>query len=141
MAGALALAACGPQQPPAEPSPSPAAAVQVGQAHRLPSTLPPPGPQPRYVGRWSASAEGCSDPAWMFHARNVSTQGEVSCQFTDVADIPGGYRINAMCAAEAPPAPYQMQITFAESARAMMIAGGPWQAPTSLVYCGPLLSP
>jgi hypothetical protein len=71
----------------------------------------------------------------------VETKGEVSCQFTEVNDIPGGYRIDAMCSAEAPPAPYRMQVTFAESAHAMMIAGGPWQAPTSLVYCGPLPSP
>lgn len=136
----LLISACGPKSP-AEPPANPAAAAQVGDAERLPNTLPPPGAEPRFIGRWSATADGCSDPAWIFHARQVDTQGEVSCTFQDVTDIPGGYQINAMCSAETAPASYRIQLTFAESARAMMIAGGPWPAPTSLVYCGPLPSP
>jgi hypothetical protein len=52
-----------------------------------------------------------------------------------------GYDIQAQCTAEAPPAPYEIQLSFAESARAMMIAGGPWQQGTALVFCASLPTP
>jgi len=104
----------------------------------LPNTLPPPSADtPRYVGLWAASADGCADPAWRFEERGVSTQGEVSCSFTNVSIVETGYAIDATCTAEAPPAPYRIQLSFAESARAMMITGGPWDSPPALVYCAP----
>ncbi|HYD89382.1 MAG TPA: hypothetical protein VEA80_18025 [Vitreimonas sp.] len=133
---ALALAVFGCSQP-VEPPPDPEAAAEVGQAEPLPRALPPPTEQqPRYVGQWATSAEGCAEPAWRFEERGVTTRGEVACTFDTVTLTPTGYDIAATCTAEAPPAPYQIQLSFAESARAMMIAGGPWSAPTSLVYCG-----
>lgn len=124
---------------PAEPEPDSNAAAQVGEAQTLPSTLPAPSESlPRYVGMWATTAEGCTDPAWRFEERNISTQGEVSCAFQNVTMTDRGYDIQAQCTAEAPPAPYNIQLSFAESARAMMIAGGPWQQGTALVYCGAL---
>lgn len=131
------LVACSP--PPAEPPPDPEAARQVGEAEKLPSTLPPPSETtPRYVGLWATTAEGCADPAWRWEANRVTTQGEVSCAFNDVTLTPTGYTIAATCHAQAPPEQHNIQLSFAESARAMMIAGGPWSAPTSLVFCAPL---
>lgn len=137
-AASLALVAC---SKPAEPEPDPEAAAQVGEVQTLPSTLPAPSETtPRYVGLWATTAQGCSDPAWRFEANRVSTQGEVSCEFRQVAMTDRGYDIQAQCTAEAPPAPYNIQLSFAESARAMMISGGPWQTGTALVFCSALPS-
>lgn len=134
------LAGCSP--PPPEPQPDPEAAAEVGDVEPLPHTLPPPSETtPRYVGLWATTAEGCDEPAWRFEAERVTTRGEVACEFEQVTQTPPGYDIEASCTAEAPPAPYQIQLTFAESARAMMVAGGPWSEGTALVYCGPLPSP
>jgi hypothetical protein len=132
---AFAAAACAPPQE-TEPAPDPGAAAQVGPAQALPHALPPAnGDTPRYVGLWAASAEGCAEPAWRFEADRVSTRGEVSCTFSRVRATPTGYDIDASCTAEAAPAPYHIELSFAESARAMMTAGAPWSA-TGLVYCG-----
>ncbi len=135
----FALIAC---SEPAEPQPDPEAAAQVGEAEPLPTTLPPlSATTPRYLGLWATTAEGCSDPAWSFEARRVSTQGEVSCEFQNVAMTERGYDIQAQCTAQAAPEPHTIQLSFAESARAMMISGGPWQSGTALVFCSALPSP
>jgi len=133
IAAAAALIACSEVAP---PPPDPEAAAQIGEAQILPRTLPPTNQAaPRYVGQWATSAEGCSEPSWRFEAREVSTRGEISCTFNTVTPIENGYTIAATCFAEAPPAPYQIQLSFAESAQAMMVSGAPWAA-TSLVFCG-----
>jgi hypothetical protein len=132
----LAMAACA---DPVEPPPDPEAAATVGEAQPLPSTLPAPSETtPRYVGLWATSAEGCAEPAWRFEERRITTRGEVSCEFQNVTVTDRGYDIQAQCIAQAPPETHAIQLSFAESARAMMISGGPWQAGTSLVYCGAL---
>lgn len=127
---------------PAEAPPDREAADQVGEAEQLPRLLPPPSETaPRYVGLWAAAAEGCSDPAWRFEENRVATRGEVSCEFQTVTPTEAGYNIKASCTAESPPAPYDIQLSFAESARAMMIAGGPWQNGAALVFCSALPPP
>ncbi|MBN8607909.1 MAG: hypothetical protein J0L81_13415 [Caulobacterales bacterium] len=124
---------------PAEPEPDREAAAQVGEAQRLPEGLPPPSADaPRYVGLWATTAEGCANPAWRFEAERISTQGEVSCTFDSVQVVPTGYEIAATCTAQAPPERHTIRLSFAESARAMMVAGGPWSPAPSLVYCGGL---
>jgi hypothetical protein len=138
-ASSIAVIAC---TDPAEPEPDPDAAAQVGEVRDIPSSLPPPSETtPRYVGMWATAAEGCAEPAWRFEPTRVSTQGEVSCEFQNVAMTDRGYDIQAQCTAEAPPAPYNIQLSFAESARAMMISGGPWQSGTALVFCTALPPP
>lgn len=132
---AIALIACTES---AEPPPDPEAAAQVGEAEPLPSTLPPPSEEaPRYVGLWATTAEGCTNPAWRFRRDGVSTLGEVSCSFEQVSNTNSGYEIAATCHAEGTTTQHNMQVSFAESARAMMISDGPWSGATSLVYCGP----
>ncbi len=127
---------------PADPEPDPEAAAQVGEPRPIPFTLPPlSAATPRYVGLWATTADGCSNPAWRFEERGVSTQGEVSCEFQRVEMTARGYDIQAQCTAESPPTPYNIQLSFAESARAMMITGGPWQSGTALVHCAPLPAP
>jgi hypothetical protein len=119
--------------------PDPDAAEQVGEAEALPQTLPAPSETtPRYVGLWATTQAGCENPAWRWRERQVSTQGEVSCDFNDVHLTNTGYAIAATCHAEGATTTHNMQISFAESARAMMVSDGPWSGPTSLMYCGPL---
>ena len=129
----VALIACA---DPAEPEPDPAAGAQIGAAERLPHTLPAPGEDsPRYVGLWATTAQGCSNPAWRFERDGISTQGEVSCEFNSVRMSAAGYEIAATCHAQAPATQHNIQISFAESAGAMMLTGGPWDPAPSLVYC------
>jgi hypothetical protein len=116
-AAALGLAACSPQP-----------AADTAQAE----------PEARYVGLWAVSEEMCARPAWRFAAHEVSTLGEVHCAFNDVANVGDRYAIAAMCTAEAPPAPYDVALEVSNNPRAMVVSGGPWAGPTSLVYCGPL---
>jgi hypothetical protein len=135
----VAMIAC---TDPAEPEPDPAAAAQVGQSEPLQATLPAPSESTsRYVGLWATTAEGCAVPAWRFEERRISTRGEVSCEFHNVAMTERGYDIQATCTAESPPQPHEIQLSFAESARAMMISGGPWQSGTALVFCAALPNP
>mgnify|MGYP006908433096 CR=1 FL=1 len=137
LAAALSLAACERQEP-GIVDPDPDAAEQVGHAEPLPRDLPPPGDTPRYVGVWAAASLGCEVPAWRWEENRVSTQGEVSCEFNDVELTPTGYTIQAACTAQAPHTQETIQLSFAESARAMMVSGGPWQGEIGLTYCGPL---
>lgn len=131
------LVSCSPPQtnlPPPEE-----AAEEVGEVNPLPRTLPPPNETtPRYVGQWAAASLGCEQPAWRFEERRVSTAGEVSCGFDDIQITPTGYTIQAACTAQAPPTQETIQLSFAESARAMMVSGGPWAEPIGLIYCGPI---
>lgn len=131
------LVSCSP--PEAEPPPDPDAAAQINGAEPLPRTLPPPSAEtPRYVGLWAAAALGCDEPAWRWEAERVTTRGEVSCEFNDVQMTPTGYAIQATCTAQAPPTQDTIQLSFAESARSMMVSGGPWEGSIGLTYCGPL---
>lgn len=134
----LAFAAAGCNPAPEFVDPDPDAVEQINGAEPLPHTLPPPSADaPRYVGLWAATAEGCSEPAWRFEPQRVTTPGEVACDFRNVRQTSTGYAIEATCWAEGPPQAQEIQLSFAESARAMMVSGGPW-APIALTYCGPL---
>jgi hypothetical protein len=135
---ALAIVACSEQ---VAPEPDPDAAAVIGPAEPLPQTLPPPSEsQPRFVGLWATAQNGCEAPPWTFRADGVSTQGEVSCDFSNLRMTEAGYVVAALCHAEGETTNHNIQFSFAESARAMMVSEGPWAGPTSLVYCGPLPS-
>ena len=131
------LAACGPSP---EPQPEPQAAKEVGDAQPLPNTLPPPSETtPRFVGRWAVAQDDCANPPWIFEAQRMHTAGEVSCTFNNVQSTSTGYTIAASCSAEGDNRDYQLQMSFAESARAMLLSGGPWAGESrGLVYCAPL---
>lgn len=135
----VALIAC---TDPFAPEPHPNAAAQIGPAEPLPQSLPPPtGTQPRFVGLWATTQNGCAAPPWTFRADGVSTQGEVSCEFSNLRMTEAGYVVAAVCHAEGQTTNHDIQFSFAEPARAMMVSEGPWAGPTSLVYCGPLPTP
>lgn len=115
--------------------PAPATAVAPAPVGK---DLPPiNGPDPRYVGRWAAAATACGHEAWRFSAQELETPGEVACTFGKVTPTPGGYDIDMTCVAEAPPAPSTLHLRFAESAKAMLVSGGPFSGEVGLVYCGP----
>ena len=101
------------------------------------AALPPPSAEPRYAGLWAVDAQACADPAWRFEARRLSTKGEVSCDFDAVRRTAAGYEIDATCVAQAPPQKHRLTLTFAESAKAMLVDGGPFGAPVGLIWCGP----
>ena len=97
--------------------------------------LPPPGPLPRFVGKWAADEKSCDSAPWQFTQTRLRTPAGSDCSFDQVTEVPGGYDVKAICTAEGPPTADTLQIRFAESARAMMfdskvIAG------TGLVFCG-----
>ena len=132
----FALSACGAPERQPEPPATPEAAAARSIA---PPQTPPGEATPRYGGLWAVSQEMCEDPAWRFQAREVGTQGEVHCEFTEVAVRDARYVIKAMCTAEAPPAPYDIELAVGEGEpRVMLVSGGPWMAGTQLVHCGPL---
>ncbi len=76
----------------------------------------------------------CGLGAWDFRADGVSTAGEVSCHFSDVRTVPGGYDIDAACTSEGLATPSQVRLRFDDLSGAMQVDGGPWQT-ISLVQC------
>lgn len=122
LAGVLSLGACG---------------ASEREAARAPASQTAAETAPRYVGLWAVSQAMCEYPAWRFYAREVGTQGEVHCEFIEVTSKGGAFEISAMCTAEAPPAPYDITLNVTDAPREMLVSGGPWAAPTHLIYCGP----
>lgn len=131
-AAVLLLGACQREATVQSPAPPPVAANADGRA-----SLPPAAASNRYVGLWAVDAAACADPPWRFEARRLSTRGEVGCAFDAVREVPAGYEIAATCTAQAPPEPHTIKLSFAESAEAMRVEGGPWSEPIALVRCGP----
>jgi hypothetical protein len=97
--------------------------------------LPPPGPVPRFVGKWAADQKSCDSAAWQFTQTTLRTPAGSSCSFDQVIEVPGGYDVKATCTAEGPPAPDTLRIRFAESAKAMLF-NSKSIADTGLVFCG-----
>lgn len=118
----LALAACtvrSPQGPEEDP----------GQA-----AAPAGREQPFFVGRWASSEAACAAAPWRFTREGLSTPGEVACRFEELTRVPAGYEARATCTAEAPPAPYTIRLSHAESAKALLVAGAPFND-VGLVAC------
>jgi hypothetical protein len=105
---------------------------QNGAAPTPPS--PPESEQPFFVGRWAAEEAMCASGAWTFTATSLSTAGEVSCTFDRVTETAAGYEIAATCTAEGPPAPHTIRLSYAQSAQALLVEGGPFQ-PIGLIAC------
>ncbi|HET8727025.1 MAG TPA: hypothetical protein VFO41_05890 [Alphaproteobacteria bacterium] len=90
--------------------------------------------QPFFVGRWAAAKTACGHAAWTFTPDSLSTPGEVSCTFSQVTRTPEGYDIAATCTAEGPPEAERIRLSYAQSARALLVEGGPFN-PVGLVAC------
>jgi hypothetical protein len=87
-----------------------------------------------YVGRWAADAGLCRDGAWVFTRDGLTTAGEVSCRFEQIRDTAAGVEIDAVCAAQAPPERHTIRLAYAQSARALLVEGGPF-ADVGLTRC------
>lgn len=143
----LLLAACEePAPPPAKPAPAPAPAPPLATppASRPTAQIKPGQGLPdasllnRFVGRWAAAETACGHAAWDFTATDINTAGEVSCKIDRTIRTPaGGYDLDVTCVAQAPPEKSVLHLTFAESAKAMMVEGGPFSGSVGLIYCGP----
>lgn len=99
------------------------------------SMLPPGDRQYRYIGRWAATPARCQGGAWEFKSRKLATAGETSCDFTTVAAVPTGYRLEAMCQAEGMKTAQTLQVAFNDDQRSMTIRGKTL-GPATLIYCG-----
>jgi hypothetical protein len=128
LAALLLLAGCGRggREPPAEPAPAPADASAV--------PAPPPALDGVYLGRWASDERACPDQAWVVTATSLDTPGHVSCRFDSIAERPAGPEIAATCTAEGPPQPATLRLSYDQSARALLIEGGPF-ADVGLVRC------
>ena len=89
---------------------------------------------PCFVGRWAAKEEMCGNAAWEITGARLSTPGHTVCDFDQVKKVEGIYRIDATCTAEGPPAEYELRVSYAQSAKALLIEGGPME-PIGLVAC------
>ena len=143
LAAFVALAACSPRAPTDEdraPAASEAPVTAPAAVASAPSsaTATPASAtaEPRYVGRWAAREDLCRTGAWTFTGDHLATAGEVSCDFTKVREVPGGYDIAATCTAEGPPRADTFTLRFAESAKAMLVEGSSVLADTGLIRCG-----
>lgn len=127
----LLLAACDGTPTPAPPP----AAERASPPPSRPIDPAAPPERPFFVGSWAAADTACGHAAWQISETGLSTPGEVSCSFDQVTPIPEGYDITATCTAEGPPQSQHIKFSYATSARALLVEGGPFE-PVGLVACG-----
>jgi hypothetical protein len=129
---ALALAACS-SEPVNQTADLPETAPPVSTPEPAPSVTPAPEPA-RYIGRWAANAGLCKDGAWRFEEMDLSTAGEVSCDFHRVANVPGGYDAAATCFAEGEQSEDVVKLRF-PAGGGMRVESKIFQ-PITLIRCG-----
>ena len=122
----LATASCERPIDVQQPAPATPAAAQ--------KVAPPDPGSLFFVGRWAVEADRCDDAAWVVTAQDVTTPGEVSCRFVQTPRGAGPVEVDATCFAQGPPERRRLRISYAESARGLLIEGAPF-APVGLVRC------
>ncbi|MFC3077219.1 hypothetical protein ACFODL_03845 [Phenylobacterium terrae] len=127
----LGLAACERGEAPAPEAQRPAATAPPAPAAAAPGGLAPE--ELFFVGRWAADAKMCGDP-WIITAQELNTPGHVVCKFEQVSRTAQGLEAASTCTAEGPPEPRRLRFAYAQSARALMIEGGPFND-IGLVRC------
>jgi hypothetical protein len=93
-----------------------------------------------FVGRWAADEASCDNASWLITEQDLETPGEVSCHFQQLKQTARGTEADAMCTAEGPPRPWTLRFSYAQSARALLIEGGPF-ADVGLIRCERPVSP
>ncbi|WP_309082946.1 hypothetical protein [Chelativorans sp.] len=91
-------------------------------------------PKPFYVGRWAANEALCPSARWEITQTGLSTPAHAFCGFQQIVNSEGVYQIGAICSAEGEAAQYQLRISQAQSAGAVLVEGGPFE-PAALVPC------
>jgi hypothetical protein len=99
-----------------------------------------PASETFFVGHWAASEAACADAAWVITEQGLKTPGEVSCHFQQLKQTSRGTEADAMCTAEGTPGQWTLRFSYAQSARALLIEGGPF-ADIGLVRCESSVSP
>lgn len=97
------------------------------------TTLPPADAPHRYLGRWAPDVQQCHDASWKFEERRLTSPSNVTCDFTRVSAVPGGYDISATCSIDAKTD--DIKVRFAESARAMLVESKTFPS-MGLIFCG-----
>jgi len=122
----LGLTACdeGARQP--DPAPNPGSPMESAV-----------GPEPQtpgfYIGRWAEKTQDCGARAWTFTAnRLVAPPG--ACVFATVKRVDEGVEVDADCSWEGETTSAQMRLSYAQSARALLVRQGP-SGDIGLVAC------
>lgn len=93
-----------------------------------------PDIEPRFVGDWAATPALCDGGRWRFRRGSLSTAGEVSCGFSKIEEVAGGYDVQAVCTAEGQSAPETIKLRVPEDGGPMAVQSKTFQ-PITLVRC------
>jgi hypothetical protein len=124
------LCACGRHEPARPEVPRTAIAPPTGGP---PPAAPPASARRFFVGRWAHEPRLCRTP-WVITADALTTPGGVTCRIQSLADTPQGVQAGALCAAEGPKHSWTIRFSYAQSARALLVEGGPFKD-VGLVRC------
>ncbi len=120
---------------PGGPAPMATVAIDPVPVDRPGTRLPPATMEYRYIGRWAATPALCRDGAWTFETHRLSTAGETSCRFAEIAAMLEGFRLEGQCTAEGRNSAETLELSFDE-ARKRMHVEGKTLGPADLIYCG-----
>ena len=86
----------------------------------------------RYVGRWAAAPEQCSD-AVVIEARSLR-DAAFSCEFDKVDQSSAGFTATSLCRMKSGPTPSRLTMILPEPA-SITISGGPFKDGVALTRC------
>ncbi len=118
---------------------SPAPSDNASDPPIPPGALAKPTPratpvEARFVGDWAATPALCEGGRWRFRKGSLSTAGEVSCGFSKIEEVAGGYDVLAVCSAEGASAPETIKLRVPEMGGPMTVQSKTFQ-PITLSRC------
>lgn len=99
-----------------------------------PTPTATPDAEPRFVGDWAATPALCDGGRWRFRRGSLSTAGEVSCGFSKIEEVAGGYDVQAVCSADGASAPETIKLRVGESGGPLTVQSKTFQ-PITLIRC------
>lgn len=113
----LLLAACGESapQPDATSKSDPPMESAVGPEAQTPGF---------YIGRWAEKTQDCGGRAWTFSADRLIAPPGI-CVFENISLVDEGVEIDADCSWEGETTTTHMRLSYAQSARALLVMDGP----------------
>lgn len=121
---ALAMSACGPSQNVEAPAKAPSPAPLPAQAVPAPAPQPAPAANAFYIGKWAKSEADCAAKAWSI-TENALTAPDGTCAFDQVTPVTEGFAVEASCQWAGKPTHASMRLSYAQSAKALLISGSP----------------